>query len=343
MFVASGHVGRTTISCDDGRTWVGNRSDEDGFTCFVAGGNPDGGSEDCDHNAGAGHGVVFSNGWFIASYGWGPPGGIRRSADGVNWTQTLSGTTFQGVVEGGGLVFASGRNPRWSRDDGATWDAGSTIDLRGADGGPIYNVRAQGRADGVFVVFGNDSDRSDLRVSRDDGATWVRPTSLPPECRVARRFGSNGGTLLFLTDQGLVCRSVDRGDTFSASDAGGLATEGVEWTGTEFLAWGTLRPPSYTPVAFRSTDGERWTATPLIGRRPDGGVGRPELGAVSRSPLTGTFVSVRGTWQNWYARQEFYRSTDGVTWDFLPAGAFVGSHPLHDIAFGSGAPSAACP
>ncbi len=343
MFVASGHVGRTIISCDDGRSWVGNRSDEDRFTCFVAGGNPDGGSQDCDHHAGAGHGVVFSNGWFVASYGWGAPGSIRRSADGVNWTTTLTGFTFQGLVAEGGRILATSRNPRWSLDDGAQWDAGPQIDLRGADGGPIFNVRSQGQADGVFAVFGNDSDRSDLLVSRDQGATWVRPNSLPPECSVARRFGTNGGTLIFLSGQGAVCRSTDQGATFLASDAGGIATEGVVWTGTDFLAWGNLYPPANTAVVFRSSDGESWTATPLVGRRPDGGMGRPELGPISRSPSTGTLVSVRGNWMNWYARQEFYRSVDGVTWDFLSGANFVGSHPINDITYGVGTSSSICP
>src|SRR5262245_36884214 len=29
IFVAQGNVGRTTISCDDGQSWVANRSDDD--------------------------------------------------------------------------------------------------------------------------------------------------------------------------------------------------------------------------------------------------------------------------------------------------------------------------
>src|SRR5262245_52167588 len=65
VFVAQGHVGRTTISCDDGRTWVGNRSDDDSIRCFSG--------VDCDHHPGAAHGVVFGHGWFFATFGWGQP------------------------------------------------------------------------------------------------------------------------------------------------------------------------------------------------------------------------------------------------------------------------------
>jgi len=47
VFVAQGHAGRTTVSCDDGNTWVANRSDNDSIVCFTNG-------VDCDHQSGAG-------------------------------------------------------------------------------------------------------------------------------------------------------------------------------------------------------------------------------------------------------------------------------------------------
>lgn len=49
MFVAQGHAGRTTISCDDGLSWVAHQSDDDTLDCF----DP----YDCDHDAGAGRGI----------------------------------------------------------------------------------------------------------------------------------------------------------------------------------------------------------------------------------------------------------------------------------------------
>jgi hypothetical protein len=44
---------------------------------------------------------------------------------------------------------------------------------------------------------------------------------------------------------------------------------------------------------------------------------------------------VNGGWDQWYERQRFYRSTDGVTWDELAAGAFTGGHPVRFAAAGA--------
>lgn len=66
------------------------------------------------------------------------------------------------------------------------------------------------------------------------------------------------------------------------------------------------------------------------------------LGAVDRSDK-GTYAGVRGGWQEYYEKQQFYRSTDGITWDELPVGSFVGSHPVQFITHGFGEKSAVCP
>ncbi len=58
IFLASGHMARTIISCDDGKTWVANHSDADLLRCFYPNGNPDGGDANCDHNEGSAHGLV---------------------------------------------------------------------------------------------------------------------------------------------------------------------------------------------------------------------------------------------------------------------------------------------
>ena len=90
-----------------------------------------------------------------------------------------------------------------------------------------------------------------------------------------------------------------------------------------------------------------WTKIPTETRKtnPDGTTQTspgPNIGAVARSNA-GTYVAVNGGWQQWYDKQVFYRSEDGVTWDALPAGAYVGSHPIQFIEYGMGERSAACP
>jgi hypothetical protein len=83
-----------------------------------------------------------------------------------------------------------------------------------------------------------------------------------------------------------------------------------------------------------SPDGATWTrtamATPL------------RLGPVARSPA-GTLVAVGPTVYSGYAQQQFWRSTDGLTWETLPATAFVASHPIFHIAFGYADPGTVCP
>jgi hypothetical protein len=64
------------------------------------------------------------------------------------------------------------------------------------------------------------------------------------------------------------------------------------------------------------------------------------IGPVARSD-GGTFVAISNIW-NAYAQQSFLRSTDGLTWEVLPKGAFLGSHPIFYMTFGYAEPSAAC-
>ena len=311
-FVAQGHVGRTLASCDGGRTWVGDRSDDAAARCFVDG-------RDCDHDPGAGRGLDSAGGRVVATFGWGQPGGVRTSADGVTWTTALAGTTFGGVVAlpDGATLVAAAHAPQRSLDGGATW---------GPAGDPmltVWNVRraayvpAQG---GRVIMFGNDGDVRDLAISADGGATWTHP-SWPATCGVGDLQSSGGivgaGERIVVVAGRTACTSTDGGATFTAADIGGVVESQAVWTGTELVAWGGGQ-------VWRSPDGVAWTsaATAPTDVRP---------GAVAYGD--GVFVAVRGGWQVWYEQQRFYRSTDGVTWETLAPGAAPGGHPIRFITF----------
>ena len=103
MFVAQGDVGRTAVSYDDGYSWIGDESDDAAVVCFTDG-------TDCDHHSGAARGLAFGDGWFLATFGWGTPGGIRRSADGIAWEPVLTGTTFGGIAYRGSIVRMGGES-----------------------------------------------------------------------------------------------------------------------------------------------------------------------------------------------------------------------------------------
>ena len=353
IFVAQGHVGRTLMSCDDGLTWVADRAFDvegdpyvcdvaeavtcwqDGLGCqYLADGMCETATDscDCDHHPGAGTGLAYGNGWFTATWGWGPKGSVRRSQDGVSWQVVLDDTTFGGLAFGQDRFVLGARQPRVSSDDAASFEDGGPADLQAPGGTTIWNVRALGFAPtmgGRFVLAGQDGDSRDVLVSADGAESFTRPTTLPPEC-AAGPLGVVGSddAIVIAHGSGLVCWSHDGGATFATSDAGGALESRPVWAGDRFLVWGPGR-------MYSSPDGETWSATPTV-------PGDLNLGAVAYNPETGTLVAVRGGWQVWYDQQRFYRSSDGVTWSTLDAADAPGGHPLRFMVFGYGKKSAVC-
>ena len=342
IFVAQGMVGRTVISCDDGMTWVGNRSDDEAYQCFLMPGE----DYDCDHHPGAGRGITYGNGTFVATFGWGDPGSIRRSKNGVDWETVLDGSKFAGIVFGNDIFLAGERPPQIADMGGAMWKPG------GDPTSEVWNVRRTGFAPhdgGRFLLAFGSNNGNDLNVSKDNGASWQRPTTLPAACagdiQWAGGFAYGNDTIVVLGGTGIACRSQDGGDTWTESNIGGEVDARLLWTGNTFVTWG--RDATYATHQYTSPDGATWTKTPTEVRRknPDGTTETspgPLLGAVTRSDA-GTYVAVNGGWQTYYEKQRFYRSTDGITWDELPTSTFVGSHPIQFISHGMAEKSAVCP
>lgn len=320
VFVAQGHMGRTTISCDDGRTWVANRSSDDAARCFTGG-------LDCDHNAGAGRGLAFGNGTFVATFGWGMPGVVKRSRDALNWEDTLSGHTFADVAFGHGVFLANERTLQRSSDGSGWMRAGDTT-------ARPWNVRTiefiNHGPRGRFLVSAESGADRDIVWSDDDGASWHIAAMRPAECgQYAKGFAYGNGVAILTSGQGHVCRSTDGGDSWTlVTVAMGRELSSPVWTGSEFFSWAGNQ-------LYRSRDGALWQGTPLV-------PSSVSIGAVARS-ASGTFVSVRGGWQVWYDQQRFYRSTDGINWDVLPSTSFVGSHPINWIEYGTVPAGTVCP
>ena len=337
IFVAQGHAGRTTISCDDGKTWVANRSDDEVIRCFSS---PE---TDCDHHPGAGRGITYGNGYFVSTFGWGKPGSIRRSKNGFDWETTLPDRTFAGVVFGNGIFLAGERPAYTSVDSGATFMAG------GDPVGDVWNVRRTGFAphDGGRFLLAFESGATAVNISKDQGATWALPSSIPSTCAADMQwsggFAYNGSAIVLAGGTGVACRSLDGGDTWTAAPMGGtVSATALMFTGGQFVTFGQADDGKggTFPAKFTSADGETWMKTPTQVRvkQADGTVvtsAGPNLGAVARGD-SGTYVGVRGGWQVWYEDQVFYRSQDGVLWDALEAGKFAPSHPIQFITSGIG-------
>jgi hypothetical protein len=323
MFVAHGHMGRTTISCDAGNSWVANQSNDDNAICW----EPPNTQPDCDHDPGAGRGIGYGDGWFIATYGWGSPGGLRRSQDGVSWEEVLTGTTFGGVAHNPntGVWLAAASRPQRSIDQGSSW---TELEPSGIS----KSIRRFGFADhdgGRFVMITSDSNGVEIAVSADDGDSWAMPN--PPGCGngVQTRGGIayGNGIMLVLGSDGIACSSTDGGDNWTNADLNASIESQLVWSGTDFRAWSA-------DAMYASSDGVSWTSTPTVPNL--------RIGPVAASN-DGVFVGVRGGWQVWYDQQEFYRSDDGINWQLLDSNSFVGSHPIRSIAFGYGSPSSSCP
>ena len=326
IFVAQGHAGRTTVSCDGGRTWKADRSDSTAVRCFDPG-NP----TDCDHNPGAGRGIGYADGRFYATFGWGTPGDVRISDDGVNWTSALAGTSFGGVAVGRDWIMGGRPSPSVSFDRGATWMTSAASPMLS-----VYNVRRTamvdvGGANGQrAIMIGNDGSTRDAAISADGGASWTHPVlgaCAEGDLQSGGGIVAGNGIIVIASAQatGTACRSSDGGVTFTSHAMGGAVESQLVWTGTEFLTWGA-------DFVLRSPNGINWSRTPVTAGL--------QLGAMAAHD--GTIVAVRGAWQTWYEQQKFYRSTDGVTWETLAPSAYAGSHPITHVAVGHVAASSAC-
>jgi hypothetical protein len=316
VFVAQGHEGRITRSCDDGRTFPFNHSEDDQYRCF----SDD--QHDCDVSEFSGVGLAFGAGSFVAAWGYGPPGKVQRSTDGKEWRDVMTGTpTYLGIAYGNS-VFVAGGNPTSISSDGKTWSRGGKLtfdfNYRGIEFVPT--------AGGTFIVTGESGDQRAISTSHD-GKAWKAATKLPALC-AQDLYGMAGSdsVMVVASEEGHLCWSAD-GDAWTDVTVADHFSSPPIWTGTEFWIYSDSE-------LFKSEDAQNWTNVTI---EP----ANISIGALARSPA-GTLVAANAGWQVWYDQQQFFRSTDGVHWDELPKTAFTGSHPINFIRFGYLPPSSDC-
>ncbi len=305
VLVAQGHMGRTVVSCDDGQSWIHDRSDDDNARCWVSG---DPNYVECDHHSGAGRGIDFGAGYFYANFGHGAPSTLRRSSDGFNWTviQNLPRSAGSVLYTLKRLILFFGQ---FSIDQGLTWQTSAPA----PDVGFFANAKKLGSD---LYVFGRASG---IAISRDAGETWSQPATFRPEWGMGIENISRGGVaqgngvIVILGWQentypaanfGFAARSIDGGLTWAGHQV--FAEPLAYWNslifnGKEFVSWSNGK-------MWRSPDGENWTSTPILTGQVDGPV-------VMTSK--GTYVSITSTWGAYYANQKAYRSLDGVASIFL--------------------------
>lgn len=316
VFVAQGHEGRITRSCDDGLSFPFNTSGDDTFVCFSDA------DHDCDHSALAGRGLAFGAGSFVATWGWGHPGKLQRSSDGKTWLDVMTETPTFADVAFGNSVFVACANPTRVSSDGTAWEAGGPLgfdfNYRGIEFVPT--------AGGMFIVTGESGTQRAISHSRD-GKSWQLASERPDLCgQELRGVAGSDTAMIVVSAQGHVCRSTD-GDQWTYAAVTDRFTSPPLWTGSEFWVYSGAK-------LFKSADGQVWTEQAI---EP----ANIAIGPVARSP-EGTLVAANDGWQVWYEKQRFFRSQDGVHWDVLPTSVFTGSHPINFISFGYVPPTAGC-
>lgn len=328
VFLAQGHLGRTVISCDDGKTWVHDRSDSDGGLCWVSG--PD--FVECDHQPTSAAGSDSGDGWLFTSFGHGYNGTVRASRDGVTFAIINQNSWGSGLsYVDGFLLWAAGQWPG-STDFGKTW-----VNTSSAIPGGSFDTRVIARfgrnlavsGDPAAGMFSRDGGKSWFLVTLNDGVQWARNVKVAEGngrlVTLSSRRDSNNDLVAYQAF------SIDEGKTWHGKAAYTGPDDGYDWQGL-FFSDGQFVTFA-KGYKMTSADGETWVSTPVS----NGGATR---GPIARGP-TGTFVSIPNNWGGYYDKQHAYRSTDGITWAQLSGEAFQGGHPIGVIISGT-LPASAC-
>ena len=322
-FMATGHVGRTVFSCDDGRTWIHDRSDNNSTRCWVDG---DPNYVECDHTVNAGRGVDAGDGWFFANFGWGSNGSVRRSRDGVNWQTMISDGWGGGVSLLDGYVYVSWREGIVSPDLGVTW--------QNHPNSPKQNFAHPWikRSGDVIAMIGRPTGTNKISFSLNGGRNWSLPAVLQNEQWI-KTFVEGAGRLVvvgYLDTTPVVSYAAisdNNGVSWTIRQQSGILAqwEDVFYDGAKFVTFASGR-------RYVSTNGLDWTSVPFTVAGMNAASMR---GPISFDPSTGTYVVILGVWGNFYDKQKAFRSTDGgLTWQTLSSTAFRGGHPIRDITLG---------
>lgn len=322
IFVAAGHGLNVVASRDDGKTW---KQVFFGYPCG-------------DHGRWAvWNSVAYTEGVFAIAAGWGGPGTVIASDDGVTWRH-LTGGDRKPSTKGAkpidlrntmGLLGVRGAfvMPLQATPDfGKTWHEASQYGFTDGQGNRVkvdvaHASLAYGDYHGGRVIVVADSGPS--LYSDDRGATWTplsgKAQPWPDDKGGAQGIIAKGDVFIIVKGAGdTVLRSADGGATWTPHPLGVERPEsrsfGLAIVKDEFWVTGK--------TSKASADGISWRDLPAS--TPGGRI------AVSDK---GTLISVSRS------RSTILRSEDGRTWQEVykftpPAEATGGAQGLADVEFG---------
>jgi hypothetical protein len=290
---------------------------------------------DCDHDSGSGVGLATGEGVFLAVYGWGAPGQVLRTRDGLSFESVLPTNGFAGMAFGGGRFVVGTRFPQFSDSLGTSgsWEAGRFAPPPGFPGNArriFHFVLPSGQGGQVFLqTYETGSNRAFL-YSRD-GENWAQ-ASAPSSCgQWIRGIAYGAGRLVALgtnpaatsdADRGLSCISTDGGVSWVAQAFSTAAPESqLVYAGDEFVFFNASRQ------RVRSADGVSWSI--------DTRAVSPSVVPGAMGYHDGTLVAFAGGWMNWYERQRMFRSRDGGrSWEVTSPASPAAAHPINHLAHG---------
>lgn len=313
VLFATGHMGRTLLSCNGGKSWIKDRSVDTTNYCA---------SNDCDHTPYASRGLDANAGYLYTNTGWGANGFLKRSRDGINWT-TIDSNSW-----GGGV--AAGLNKIVHVKEGGTWTQSESSNIAWTK--INNNITTQISYAAVYRL-GNKifvSGRGpQLALSTDEGNTWTMVSNAFQSEAERRVYAEGNGVVVSVgytyryaqSTLGYVARSTDQGKSWSSIQLGGEIMNLV-FNGTHFVFISDGK-------VYKSTDGANWTtSTMMIDASSAPGWW---IGPMSYDPDSKSYGAIRGGWGSGYSGQQAVYSTDGVNWTKLTSPAFTTHHPVMEM------------